>query len=219
MMQRSALALALLAMASVPTAALANDDGAEFWLNPSAEIALDDDTALEIETAQRSRNAVDGRADTYFARLWINQSLSKQVTLSGAVERRINDGAANETRLIQQLSTRHGVIRTRLRLEQRMVERAAQTGWRLRPRVGIAVPLDEAKHWQFKSDAELFLTLRATSPTGMTGLTGLRTQIGFGHKISDQLSLNLAYLRQQDIRENRPDTVGHAPIIGIELSF
>lgn len=53
----------------IPQAALASDDGAEFWLNPSVELELDDDTALEVETAQRFRNAADGRADTYFWRL------------------------------------------------------------------------------------------------------------------------------------------------------
>ena len=211
------LAGAVLALSSQP--ALANDDGAEFWLNPSVELELDEDTALEIETAQRLRDAADLRADTYFFRLWVNQRPSRQVTLGGAVERRINDGAANETRLIQQLSTRHGVIRTRLRLEQRMVERAAQTGWRLRPRLGVAVPLGQDSRWQAKADAELFLTLRATSATGQTGLTGLRTQAGFAYKVSDKLSLSLAYLRQQDIYRNRPDVVGHAPIVGIEISF
>lgn len=135
------------------------------------------------------------------------------------MERRVNDGAADETRLIQQISTRHGIIRTRLRLEQRMVERATQTGWRLRPRLGVAVPLGADSRWQVKADAELFVTLRATSRTGTTGLTGLRTQAGLGYKVSDQLSLSLAYLRQQDIARNRPDTVGHAPIVGIEFSF
>lgn len=60
---------------------------------------------------------------------------------------------------------------------------------------------------------------RATSATGQTGLTGLRTQAGFAYKVSDKLSLSLAYLRQQDIYRNRPDVVGHAPIVGIEFSF
>ena len=218
-MKLSLPTLAALGLTFAPTVAAAHDDGAEFWINPSAEFGLDDNTAIEIETAQRLRSAADGRADTYFGRLWVNQRLSKQVTLAGAIERRVNDGAANETRLIQQLSTRHGIMRTRLRLEQRMVEAAPRTGWRLRPRLGVAVPLDDQRRWQIKSDAELIFTLRSTSPNGTTGLTGLRTQAAFGYTVNDSLALSLGYLRQQDIRRGGADRVGHAPIVGIEFSF
>ena len=165
------------------------------------------------------RQADDGRVDTYFARLWVNQDVSDAVTLSGAFERRINDGGSDETRLIQQMSTKHGILRTRLRLEQRFVEDADRMGLRLRPRLGVSVPLDEAERWSFKSDAELFWTLRSTSTGGDTGITGLRTQIGVGHDLTDNISLSLAYLRQQDFNDGAPDRVGHAPIIGVEYAF
>lgn len=213
---RTLLATALL---FAPGMALASDDAAEFWINPSASFDLDANTGLEIETAQRLRSAGDGRADTYFARLWINQQATDAITLSGALERRINDGGSDETRLIQQMTTRHGVLRTRFRLEQRFVENADRMGLRLRPRLGVAIPLDQDKRWTFKTDAELFLTLRSNSIGGDTGLTGLRTQLGFAHTLSDQLSISAAYLRQQDIAPGEPDRVGHAPIIGIEFSF
>lgn len=209
---------ALAALCS-PSAALASDDAFEFWLNPSVSADLDGDTGIELETAQRFRSSGDGRADTYFARLWVNQDLSDNATLGGAFERRINDGGRNETRLIQQLSTRHGIWRTRLRVEQRFVDSADRMGLRLRPRLGLSVPLDEAGRWTLKSDAELFLTLRSTSAGGDDGLTGLRTQAGFGYELSDRLSLTAAYLRQQDFEDNGPDAVGHAPIIGIEFAF
>lgn len=219
MMAKFFFPAAMIAALSAPTAALASDDGFEFWLNPSAGFDLDEDTGIEVETAQRFRSAADGRADTYFARLWVNQDVSGNATLSGAFERRINDGGRNETRLIQQLSTRHGIWRTRLRVEQRFVDSAGRMGLRLRPRLGVSVPLDEEGRWSFKSDAELFLTLRSTSSGGDDGLTGLRTQAGFGYDLSDRLTLTAAYLRQQDFEDNGPDTVGHAPIIGIEFAF
>ena len=190
-----------------------------FWLNPSISFDLDDDTGLEIETAQRFRDADDGRVDTYFGRLWLNQKVADNVTLSGALERRINDGGRDETRLIQQMSTRHGILRTRLRLEQRFVDDADRMGLRVRPRLGVSVPLDEDGKWAFKSDAELFLTLRSTSNGGDDGLTGLRTQIGFAYDVSDRVSLSAVYLRQQDFEDGGPDTVGHAPLIGLEFSF
>jgi len=73
--------------------AMAQDDDAfEFWLNPSVSTDLDENTGIELETAQRFRSSEDGRVDTYFARLWLNQAISDELTLSGAVERRINAG-------------------------------------------------------------------------------------------------------------------------------
>lgn len=210
--------LALFAMV-LPAAAHANDDGFEFWLNPSVSTDLDDNTGLEIETAQRFRDASDGRADTYFGRFWINQKVADNVTLSGALERRINDGGSDETRFIQQMSTSHGILRTRLRLEQRLVDRADRMGLRLRPRLGVSVPIDEDGRWAFKSDAELFLTLRSNNFGGDDGLTGLRTQIGVSYDISDRISVSAAYLRQQDFEDGGPDRIGHAPIIGVEFAF
>lgn len=129
--------LAGLALLASPATALAEDhaDAFEFWVNPSVSFDLDDDTGVELETAQRFRDADDGRVDTYFARLWLNQDVSDDVTLSGAVERRINDGGADETRLIQQMTTAHGILRTRLRLEQRFVDDADRMGLRDRKSV------------------------------------------------------------------------------------
>jgi hypothetical protein len=208
-----------LAVATAHAPAFATDEGFELWLNPSVSHDLDDRRSVELETAQRLRSAEDGRPDTYFYRLWLNQEVASGLTLSGAAEYRINDGGTDETRLMQQLSARHGIWRTRLRLEQRFVDNADQMGLRVRPRLGVSVPLDEARRWSFRSDAELFITLRATSPTGDEGLTGLRTQVGFGYKVNERLSISAGYLRQQDFLSNRPDVVGHAPILAAELSF
>ena len=212
-----ALALALMFLAPAANAA---DEDFEFWLNPSVEYGLDKNTAVELETAQRFRDADRARTDTYFGRLWLKQDVADNATLAGAVERRINTPGDEELRVMQQLSTSHGLLRTRLRLEQRFVEnRGGRMGLRLRPRLGVNVPLDEAKRWSFGTNAELFWTLRGTSPGGDTGITGLRTVTGVDYAVSDNLAIGVAYLRQQDFEDDAPDEIGHAPLIGIELSF
>ena len=218
-MNRVCAALVLFAGLNIPAIASASNDGVEFWLNPSIATDLDSNTGIEIETAQRFRSAADGRDDTYFIRLWVNQKVADNVTLSGALEQRVNDGGPDERRIIQQMSTRHGPLRTRLRLEQRFVDDSDRMGLRLRPRLGVAIPLGADSAWTFKSDAELFFTLRSTSIGGTHGLTGVRTQVGLSYDVNDNFSLSLVYLRQQDIRKDRPDTVGHAPLLGIEYSF
>ena len=215
---KAILPLALmLVLASAP--ALASSDGGELWLNPSVSFNIDKDTGVEIETAQRLRNADDDRVDTYFVRFWMNQKMAENLTLSGAIERRINNGGSDETRLIQQMTTSHGYLRTRLRLEQRLVDGADQIGLRVRPRLGVAVPIDADERWTFKTDAEMILTLQSTSNGGDKGLTGLRTQMGIGFDVTPRLTLSAGYLRQQDFDDRRPDVVGHAPIFGIEFAF
>ena len=216
-MRRPLFCAAALLTVPLPSAAVAANDQFEFWLNPSIAKAIDDDTEVELEAAQRLRDASEA-ADTYFLRLWVNQDLSDAATLSGAVERRINDGDADETRLLQQLSVRSGILRGRVRLEQRFVD-DARFGARIRFRAGVTVPLDRERKWTGYVDAEPFFTLRSTSRGGQDGLTGLRTQIGVEHQLWETVSVSLTYLRQQDIRRNRPDTVGHAPLIGLELAF
>lgn len=205
--------------AAVPLAsAVASDDGSELWFNPSADFALDERTSVEVETAQRLRRESDGRGDTYYARLWLNRDLSEAVTVAAGVERRANEPGDDETRLLQQISADRGVFRGRLRLEQRFVD-DRRTGHRLRARVGVEIPLTANERWSFVTYAEPFVTVRSTTGGGDTGLTGLRTQIGAVYEVNERLSLTLAYLRQQDIDPDGPDRVGHAPLIGAELSF
>lgn len=213
------MVLAALGAALLHAPAAASDDAFELWLNPSASFDLNGNTGVEIETAQRFRSASDGRPDTYFLRLWLHQELNDAVTISGAAEQRINDGDSDETRFMQQLSTKHGVLRTRLRLDQRFVDGTGRMGWRIRPRVGVSVPMGDDGRWSLQGNAELFFTLRSTSAGGDEGLTGLRTQLGASYELTENFSLTAAYLRQQDIRNGRPDQVGNAPLIGIELSF
>ena len=211
----AAIAAAALAL-SVPEAS-ATDNDFEFWLNPSVKTDLDDDTALKLDTAQRWRSAGEGRLDTYFGRLWLEQQVSGRLRVMGGAEYRINDGGADETRFLQQMQSSHGILRTRFRLEQRFVEGADRMGLRLRPRLGINVPLDT--RWDFKTDAELFVTLRGNNETSDTGVTGFRTQVGVGYELADNISLSLAYLRNESIRDARPNRVGHAPVIGIGYVF
>jgi hypothetical protein len=199
--------------------AFASDDHFEVWLNPSVTAELDDDTSVEFETAQRLRSADSGGVDTYFARVWINQKLDSQFTISAAAGRRINDGGADELRFHQQVTYRSGILRGRLRLEQRLVDDAERMGLRLRPRIGVSVPLDEAGDWTGFTDAEGFLTLRSTDIGGQNGLTGIRTQIGVRHDLTDSIEVGLAYLRQQDIRDGRADRVGHAPLLSLEIAL
>ena len=200
--------------------ALATDDDLEVWFGPSIEHSLDDDTKIELQTAQRFRDADNGRVDTYYLRGWVHQKVADNVTVSAAAEQRVNDGGSDEIRTIQQVGTKHGILRTRLRLEQRFVEgNDGRMGVRLRPRLGLRVPLGDNSPFTAAVDGELFWTLRSTSDGGSTGITGVETRVGMAYEVSDNVSVGLKYLRAQSIRDGREDRVSHAPLFEIDISF
>lgn len=213
----SLLAIAGAALPASPV--VAQDEAFELWLNPSIGTTLDADTTIELETGQRFRSENDGRVDTYFARLWLTQDVTANASVASAVEYRVNDGGANELRIIQQLSTSHGILKTRLRFEQRLIDDTDRIGLRLRPRIGVGFPLDEHGSWSATANAEMFWTVRGSDLDSDTGIIGMRTTAGFAYAATANVSLGISYLRQQTFEDNGPDSVGHAPLVGIEYIF
>ncbi|WP_133365933.1 DUF2490 domain-containing protein [Qipengyuania sediminis] len=188
----------------------------ELWLNPSATVAIDDRTFVELETAQRFRP--EPSDDTIYARLWLGRDIAEDVTLSSGIERR-HEGDGREVRFLQQLSYPLGPLGGRTRLEQRLIEGDPDTAWRLRQRIGGAIPLSaEDGGWQLVGNVEGFFVIRASEPGAQSGLTGVRSFIGFEREVG-KVELSLGYLRQQTVRNDAPDTIGHAPFIGVGLSF
>ncbi len=215
-MKRLTLA-ALFAALALATPVLASDEDMEFWFNPSVSKAAGDRTSIELETAQRLRN--DPRNDTYFVRGWIKRDDARDNSWGVGIEQRWNGPDQREVRLLQQVGYELGPFDLRTRAEQRFVSTDPQTGWRVRQRVGASIPLgDSDNSWSLTADAELFVTLRSTDPDGQTGVTGLRTFVGFEREFG-RYEVSLGYLRHQDVRDNAPDRVGHAPFIGVGVNF
>ncbi len=197
--------------------ALAQDEAGELWFNPAFETSLDDRTSVELETAQRLRS--DPRNDTFFARLWLKREDSQGRDWNVGIEQNWTGPDEREVRLLQQVGYDWGPLEFRTRLEQRFVNVDPQTGWRIRQRVGSTLPLTEDEDgWALTGNAEFFVTLRNTEPGGQTGLTGLRTFVGFERGFG-RYDISLGYLRQQDIRDSAEDRIGHAPYIGVTVDF
>jgi hypothetical protein len=204
---------------SLSTPALAEENRLEGWFEGSVVKGIGGKSFVEFQTQQRARGSSNPIGDNQTYRLWLGTKVGK-VTLMGGVHRS-KEGSTKETRFLQQASySLAGTpFKGRTRLEQRFIDNASQTGWRLRQRVGIAVPLStEDGGWTLVGNAEGFWTLRATSATGQEGLTGLRTFAGFERSFG-KIDLELGYTRQQNIRDNAPDRVGHAPTLGITINL
>ena len=207
--------LLLLSMFLTAVPAAAAEDQFELWLNPSVSIDFDERNYFELETAQRFRPAPAD--DTYYARLWLGREIAEDVKLSAGAERRY-EGDGRETRLLQQISYPLGPISGRTRLEQRFIEGEPHTAWRLRQRVGGALPLSSQEGWELVGNIEGFFVLQPSEPGDQTGLTGIRSFIGIERELG-KLELSLGYLRQQTVRRGAEDTIGHAPFIGVGLTF
>ncbi len=208
------LPFALIVVASPAAAA---DDYLELWVNPSFTKELDSRSFIEIETEQRFRNGP--AANQFVGRLWLGRSLAKGVTGTIGFHRGA-EGAMRETRLMQQIGyPLVAGFKGRTRLEQRFIDDDDRTGWRLRQRFGTAVPLSSnGTGWELAVNAEGFFTLRSTSAAGATGLTGVRTFVGFEREY-DRAEVSIGYSRQQNIRRGAPDRVGHAPTLAMTFKI
>ena len=204
-------------MLALASPVFAQDEAGELWFNPAFETSLDDRTTVELETAQRLRS--DPRNDTFFARLWLKREDSQGRDWNVGIEQNWTGPDEREVRLLQQVGYDWGPLEFRTRLEQRFVNVDSQTGWRIRQRVGSTMLLTEDEDgWALTGNAEFFVTLRNTGPGGQTGLTGLRTFVGFERGFG-RYDVSLGYLRQQDSRDNSEDRIGHAPYIGVTVDF
>lgn len=204
-------------MLALASPVFAQDEAGELWFNPAFETSLDDRTTVELETAQRLRS--DPRNDTFFARLWLKREDSQGRDWNVGIEQNWTGPDEREVRLLQQVGYNWGPLEFRTRLERRFVNVDPQTGWRIRQRVGLTLPLAEDEDgWALTGNAEFFATLRNTEPGGQTGLTGLRTFVGFERGFG-RYDVSLGYLRQQDIRDSAEDRIGHAPYIGVTVDF
>lgn len=211
------LAAALAVGLSTP--ALAEENRLEGWFDGSIVKDIGNDSFVEFQTQQRVRGSSNPIGDTHVYRVWLGRSFGGVEASAGV--HRSKEGSTRETRLMQQASYKLPIrgLKARTRLEQRFIDDADRTGIRLRQRIGFGLPLGQEKDgWELAGNAEGFLTLRATSSTGQTGITGLRTYVGVERSFGT-VDFGIGYTRQQNIRKGAPDRVGHAPTLSLTLNL
>jgi hypothetical protein len=196
---------------------IAHRTDTQFWFGESVSAVLDPATTLGVDTSQRLRETRIG-ADQYLSRIVLDRRVAKGVEI-GAGFTWQGTGAVNEYRPHAQLTLSRGVFALRTRLEQRIIDGVDRTGWRLRERLQLAMPLDRGKRWTAVASGEGFFQLNATSAARQTGLAMIRTQIGLRRLIGDKLTLALVYQRQQQIVAGGEDVVNHAPVMTMAVRF
>ena len=208
---------AILIAVATATPAPAAEQEAQIWATQSLSIGLDEDTHVQFDAVERARGDAFGGDQAQFGGL-VERAIGGGFSIAGgAIYQRA--GGQEEFRLQQQIGYSTGPIALRTRLEQRFQEGVGPTIWRLRQRVQFTETLDADGRWVAIANAEAFFNLNHGNPGSQTGLVAVRTQVGVRHKFSDHVSGTLAYVRQHELRDNAPDRIGHAPLLGLAFSF
>jgi len=201
-------ALALLLLAISPAAKAAEEE-TQLWIGASATVKASPIDIIVVDIGHRFRRDESG-GEQQLARIALDHAVAKNVQIGGGFAF-FHSGPEQELRTFQQLTLTHGILQSRTRLEQRFFDTADEASWRLRQRIQASVPLDTAKRWTLVAAGELFFHLNRAKPSDKTGLAVMRQQAGLRHALNKAVDVQLLYMRQQTLRDNRPDAVVHVP--------
>lgn len=197
------------ASATIAVPAQSETQEAQGWLTEAFTFRADQSTTVTIDLNQRARP--EGSDDEQFLhRVTIEHRIAPGLRIGGGMLYAFSD-TERELRPHQQITYGSGIFETRTRLEQRLFEHAPRTGWRLRQRAQLLIPLNDAKRWSAVVAGEVMFHLNRARDNETKGFAVLRNEIGLRHKVSKHLDVQLSYMRQQSIRENRADQVLHLP--------
>lgn len=213
----------MVAACAAPLSAAEHDE--QLWLAGAVRAEIAPSLDLGADGALRFGAEADGLA-TALARVTATYRISDAISVDGGVARfstyRDGDEVRAEQRAFQSLIWRMGSAAggqwtLRARLEQRMIEQADRTGWRLRPRIAYARPLSDTVRMTLSSEA--FFALNDTDFGTNSGYEGQRSIISAGFAASEHVTIDVGYLNQWTVRRARPDSVTHALTTGLTYSF
>ncbi|MBZ9647306.1 DUF2490 domain-containing protein [Sphingobium sp. 3R8] len=180
------------------------------WSTEQAILHAGESNIITIDSSQRLRSDGKSGGEQFLARVVIDHRITPALQLGGGIAY-LRSEVDQEMRLFQQATLASGIWTSRTRIEQRFFDNADHASWRLRQRVQMAAPIDRAKRWTVIAATEIFFHLNRARPNDQIGLATMRNQVGLRHPIARTVDAQLLYMRQQNFRDGRPDTVAHIP--------
>ncbi len=199
-----------------PATAFATDGDAQLWLTTGLRAELASDLAFSADISARFSDDRGG-VGTGIVRTTISHQLDESFSVEGAYGYFISYDSGTVTqrehRISQHLVWRMGQAAggqwtARTRFEQRLVAGAADTGLRLRQRIGYRRPLSQKVNLTLSSEA--FVALNDTDFGTQSGFDALRSTAAVSLPISDRINLDVGYLNQWTSRRNATDRLVHA---------
>jgi hypothetical protein len=217
--------VAAVAVAVIPEAALARDDG-QIWLSGGATVKLDDNWKLSEDIIARFSDNRNGLYEVEASTL-LNFKAAKDVTLAaGYVHNpQYSDGdfSVLERRAREQVTIDNlakvgtGKLSVRLRMEQRWRENADGTGWRMRPYLKYSLPLRGKTSLTLSS--EVFLNLNTTAFQRQDGLDRMRNLIAINTPLLKNVTVEAGYLNQHGFVRDGDDATDHVASLSISASI
>jgi hypothetical protein len=214
------------AVVLMPTPALAGDD-AELWLRASATADLSERWQLGLESILRFSAEADGLYEGEFGGT-LGYELQSGLTLAAGylrVPTYSRSGVVRkENRFRQQLSFAVAAmgkskLSGRLRIEERLIGTGGDMGVRLRPGIGLSIPLRSGASIALVASHESFVNLNSTDWGQDAGYDRMRNFLGVSAPVSKRLTIEGGYLNQFSFRKGAQDIQDHVASASMSYRF
>jgi hypothetical protein len=217
---RHALSLAGL-FAAMPACAQITDE--QLWLQTNASTRIAERTRITLEGIARFGDTADGLGHVEIGGL-VTHAPTRRIELAAGY-RHVQDydharRIPNEERLRQMITLRWaGVLTTRLRFEQRFSSAGGEVAFRLRPRLGLELPLREGGPVAFATQ-EHFLNFNGTDWGVIAGYERVRHTLGLTVPLTEGVKADIGYLNEYRFgRDGARDRMAHAATLAVNLEL
>ena len=216
--------IALPLLFAVP--AWAQDADSELWLTATGEVAVGDNTSIEVESINRFSDDSGGLYEIELA-AGVKQQIGDGWWVGGGYVRVVNYSRGTVTRTEDRLRVQGGFstnagpfkLSGRLRLERREASTGDEIGYRLRPNLKAALPLGKSDFRLFASH-ESFFALDDTDWGENAGHDRMRNAVGVSWKASKTIGLEAGYLHQYRLpRNGRTNATDHALTLTVGVNL
>lgn len=204
-------AVASLILVAGPASAATADDF-QIWSTLNLGTNLSKKLVANVELSARLQDDASRIVTTVF-RPTLGYKVNDELTLHIGYARQttINVGTpnVNENRFFQQTNWRIGkigkaTVNSRTRIELRTIEGAAGSGWRVRERLQLQIPL-KAKGTNLILSSEVLVGLNSTAWGAISGFDQMRNFVGVSVPLSKTFSLETGFQHRYQRRIGRPD--------------
>lgn len=206
--------------------AVAQDPDSELWLTATGEVAVGENTSIEVESINRFSDDSGGLYEIELA-AGVEQQVGGGWWVGGGYVRVVNYLRGNVTRTEDRLRVQGGFstnagpfkLSGRLRLERRAASTGDEIGYRLRPNIKAALPLGKSDFRLFAAH-ESFFPLDDTDWGENAGHDRMRNSVGVSWKASKAISVEGGYLHQYRLpRNGRASATDHALTLTLGVSL
>jgi hypothetical protein len=208
----------------IPTAVQAQVQDTQVWITAGMSAPITGRLSGGVELSLRTGDN-NARLSTTFVRPTLTYKMSKAVTLkAGYVRVAVNSAGSQpvrENRVFEEVNWSLGSALgaswgSRTQIEQRFIEGRRDTGWRLRERIKLTVPLRRGG-LNVVASSEWIFALNSTDYGAHAGFDQTRNFVGINVPLDKHASVEAGYMNRYAVRRGGADRDDH--IVPVTLSY